>query len=264
MAVIYNGLIISTRKSAGGMNFYKRNGVQCLRNKPVRSTGYKESAAQAQQNSVFSLVSAFKNNAVGMEPLIRGGWGASVRGKGRTAFNNWSSEVLKAVTRDEAGNLLVGEARAESIAAFTTNPGKVFRERCPLVKSKYPALGEGATATITGEAGSKVVTLTIPTDVVDAWKAQLPTSYQNAADVTGDVVYLTSPDLAESITVPFFTATPTISGASVTVSFSGTGLEAGNEIRFAYGAAPAAVGDFGRDSDYAFGDGGSLIAAAGA
>lgn len=264
MAVIYNGLIISTRKSAGGMNFYKRNGIQCLRNKPVRSSGYKESPAQAQQNSVFSLVSAFKNNAVGMEPLIRGGWGASVRGKGRTAFNNWSSEVLKAVTRDEAGNLLIGEARSESIAAFTTNPGKVFRDKCPLVKSKYPAMGEGTTATITGEAGSKVVTLTIPTDVIDAWKAQLPTSYQNAADVTGDVVYLTSPDLAESITVPFFTATPTVSGASVTVSYSGTGLEAGDEIRFAYGAAPAAVGDFGRDSDYAFGDGGSLIAAAGA
>ncbi len=264
MAVIYNGLIISTRKSAGGMNFYKRNGVQCLRNKPVRSAGYKESAAQAQQNSVFSLVAAFKNNAVGMEPLIRGGWGASVRGKGRTPFNNWSSEVLKAVTRDDAGNLLIGEARVTSIAAFSTNPGKVFRERCPLVKSKYPTLGEGATATITGEAGSKVVTLTIPTDVVDAWKAQLPTSYQNAADVTGDVVYLTSPDLAESITVPFFTATPTVGGASVTVSFSGTGIEAGNEIRFAYGAAPAAVGDFGRDADYAFGDGGSLNAVAGA
>lgn len=264
MAVIFNGLIISTRKSAGGMNFYKRNGVQCLRNKPVRSAGYKESPAQAQQNSVFSLVSAFKNNAVGMEPLIRGGWGASVRGKGRTAFNNWSSEVLKAVTRDEAGSLLTGEARTESIAAFTTNPGKVFRDKCPLVKSKYPALGEGATATVTGEAGSKTVTLSIPVDVVDSWKKLLPTSYQNAEAVTGDVVYVTSPDLAESITVPFFTATPTAGGASVTVTFSGTGLEAGNEIRFAYGAAPAAVGDFGRDADYAFGDGGSIALTAGA
>lgn len=264
MAVIYNGLIISTRKSAGGMNFYKRNGIQCLRNKPVRSAGYKESAAQAQQNSVFSLVSAFKNNAVGMEPLIRGGWGASVRGKGRTAFNNWSSEVLKAVTRDEAGNLLVGEARTDSIAAFTTNPGKVFRDKCPLVKSKYPALGEGATATVTGESGSITVTLTIPVDVINSWKKLLPTSYQNAEAVTGDVVYMTSPDLAESITVPFFTATPAASGTSVTVTISGTQLKAGDEIRFAYGAAPAAVGDFGRDSDYAFGDGGSLIATAGA
>lgn len=264
MAVIYNGLMISTRKSAGGMNFYKRNGVQCLRNKPVRSAGYKESPAQAQQNSVFSLVSAFKNNAVGMEPLIRGGWGASVRGKGRTAFNNWSSEVLKAVTRDEAGNLLTGEARAESIAAFTANPGQVFRNKCPLVKSKYPALGEGATATVTGEVGSEVVTLTIPEDVVISWKKLLPTSYQNAEAVTGDVIYVTSPDLAESITVPFFTATPSASGTSVTVTFRGTGLKAGDEIRFSYGAAPAAVGDFGRDADYAFGDGGSITLTTGA
>lgn len=263
MAVIYNGLIISTRKSAGGMNFYKRNGIQCLRNKPVRSAGYKESPAQAQQNSVFSLVSAFKNAAIGMEPLIRGGWGASVRGKGRTAFNNWSSEVLKAVTRDEAGNLLIGEARTESIAAFTANPGKVFREKCPLVKSKYPVLGEGATATVAGEEGFEAVTLTIPEDVVNSWKKLLPTSYQNAEDVTGDVIYVTSPVLKDSINVPFFTATPTKSSSDVTVTITGTGLKAGDEIRFAYGAAPAAVGDFGRDADYAFGDGGSIALAAG-
>lgn len=264
MATIVNGLLISARKSAGGMNFYKRLGVQCIRNKPVRNPGYVQSAAQDQQNSVFSLVSAFKNSTAGMDALIRGGWGASVSGKGRTPFNNWSSAVLKAVTRDADGALLVGADREASIEAFTSNPGKVFRDNCPLVKSKFANLGEGVTAAISGTAGSETITVTIPAEVLAAWKQTLPTSYQNAADVSGDIVYMNSAAMGETETAAFLTATPSESGTEVTVSFAAGEIAANDEIRLAYGAAPAAVGSFGQDANFAIGSIGLIAVAAGA
>lgn len=264
MATLVNGLLISARKSAGGMNFYKRLGVQCLRNKPVRNPGYVQSAAQDQQNSVFALVCAFKNSTAGMDALIRGGWGASVSGKGRTPFNNWSSAVLKAVTRDGGGALLVGADREASIEAFTTNPGKVFRDSCPLVKSKYANLGDGITASISGTTGSEQITVTIPAEVLSAWKQTLPTSYQNAAAVTGDIVYMNSASMGESETAAFVTATPSESGSAVTVTFAAGEIAAGDEIRLAYGAAPAAVGTFGQDANFAIGSIGLIAVAAGA
>lgn len=259
MGVIINGLLISTRKSVGGVNFYKRNGVQCLRSKPVRNAGYVSSPAQAQQNSVFTYVTAFKSTAVGMEPLIRGGWGASVKGKGRTAFNNWSSEVLRAVTRDEAGVLLKGEARATSIAEFAENPGKVFREKCDLLRSKFADLGEGTTVEATGTGTLTGVIVKVPTAVVNAWKASLPTSYQNATDTSKDVLYLSGDALPEASTEPFLQANGTTSGETVDFTFTLDGLQPGKTLKFAYGAAPAPVGDFGQDADFAFGGIASIV-----
>lgn len=253
MAIISNGFLISARKSAGGLNLYKRKGVQCLRNKPVRNPGYQASAAQAQQNTVFSLVTAFKASVAGMDALIRGGWGEAVKGKGRTSFNNWSSAVLSAITRSEDGRLLRGDARATSIAAFETNPGKVFRDRCPLTKSMYPNVGEGATAAIATGDGATGVVITIPEAVIVAWKQQLPTSYQNAADVSKDIVYVTSDALVDTITAPFFTATPASADGTITVTVPNAVVAAGDVLKVAYGAAPAPVGDFGQDADYAFG-----------
>lgn len=259
MAVIYNGLIISTRKSAGGMNFYKRKGVQCLRNKPVRSAGYVQSAAQNQQNSVFRLVSNFKNDTPNMEVLVRGGWGESVRGKGRTPFNNFSSELLKAITRDAQGNLLRGEAKVESMVAFSENPGKVFREKCPLTKSAYEALGEGAALEVTTGDGATGVTLSIPKAVIDAWKAKLPASYDQGTAVTQDIVFLKSASMSADSKLPFAVAAPEVSGDDVIVHFPDVTLTAGQTAEVAYGAYPGAVGDFGKAPDYAIGSVGLLV-----
>lgn len=258
MAVIYNGLIISTRKSAGGMNFYKRKGIQCLRNKPVRSAGYVQSAAQNQQNSVFRLVSDFKNNTPNVDVLVRGGWGESVRGKGRTPFNNFSSALLKAITRDEQGNLLRGEAKIASMVDFNDNPGKVFRDKCPLTKSAYESLGEGAVLSVATGDGATGVTLTIPKSVIDAWKAKLPVSYDQGTPVTQDMVFLTSSSFADSVKVPFFVAAPELSGTDVTVNFPDAVLTAGQSAEVAYGAYPGEVGDYGKAMDYAIGSVGLL------
>lgn len=258
MAVIYNGLIISTRKSAGGMNFYKRKGVQCLRNKPVRSAGYVQSAAQNQQNSVFRLVSDFKNNTPNVDVLVRGGWGESVRGKGRTPFNNFSSALLKAITRDAQGNLLRGEAKIASMVDFNDNPGKVFRDKCPLTKSAYESLGEGAVLSVAAGDGATGITLTIPKSVIDAWKAKLPVSYDQGTPVTQDMVFLTSSSFADSIKVPFFVAAPELSGTDVTVNFPDAVLTAGQSAEVAYGAYPGEVGDYGKAMDYAIGSIGLL------
>ena len=92
----------------------------------------------------------------------------------------------------------------------------------------------------------------------------MPTSYQNAADVTGDLVYMNSASMGEAETAAFVTETPAKSGSAVTATFAAGEIAAGDEIRLAYGAAPAAVGTFGQDANFAIGSIGLIVVAAGA
>lgn len=169
MATLKTGVIIKTRGSVGGVNFYNRLGVQCLRNKPVRSESYVSSPAQMYQQSVFKIAADYSKSSQSVTDLIRGGWGMKKAGKGRTGFNNFSSEVLRKLSRDEAG-VKVDQATYEAnVTAFKSNPGGWCHENLPLTMSKYATLGAAGVLAKTGDVGAEKLTITVAVSVLNDW-----------------------------------------------------------------------------------------------
>lgn len=169
MATQKTGVLLKVRGSVGGVNFYDRLGVQCLRNKPQRSEHYVSSPAQAFQQGVFKAVADFSKSSYSVTALIRGGWGAKKRGKGRSGYNNFSSEVLRKLSRNEAGTKVDQAAYEANLAAFNANPGGWMHENIVLTMSKYASLPVLDTLELATSGGAVSGTITVNKDVFDNW-----------------------------------------------------------------------------------------------
>ena len=75
MGIIVNGFLIGSKKSAGGINFYKRMGKTCFRNKPTLSKDYVPSSAQMLQRNVLKFCGNPADAPENTILMMEGGWG---------------------------------------------------------------------------------------------------------------------------------------------------------------------------------------------
>ena len=127
MGIIVNGFLIGSKKSAGGINFYKRMGKTCFRNKPTLSKDYVPSSAQTLQRNVMkfcgNLAKATENNLI----LMKGGWGGNKKSTGETNYNNIVRALVYGITRNW-GNRDVRRRGSES-RKRKDHGREVFRDR---------------------------------------------------------------------------------------------------------------------------------------
>lgn len=203
MATIHTGVLLKTKGSVGGVNFYERNGVQCLRNKPQRSENYVSSPAQRYQQSVFKAVSEFIKTSYAYTMLVRGGWGASKKGKGRTAYNNFSSEVLRKLSRNSLNEKLSQADYETNVDAFNSNPGKWLRENIALTMSKFGGVGNAFVLTDGTLAGEGADKLTISVDVVNQWLSMNARQY-GTVDSPNEIHLFLSGDIVAASSTEWF------------------------------------------------------------
>lgn len=245
MAVIKTGLLIDVKGSVGGVNLYKRSGVPCMRNKPVRSESYVSSPAQMYQQSVFKLVADFARSSSDVVDLIRGGWGAPKKGKGRSGFNNFTSKVLKLLSRDETGAKVNQAAYEANVNAFESNPGGWLHVNVPLTDSKFPAVTYDLVPKVTGATGSKTLTFTVPVEVLNDWLRTNARQYGTIDDPNQVVMYLGGAILGSTATEWYKTVTPTSTSGVLTFTASGDFDETAESLEVSLAMYPAASGKFG-------------------
>lgn len=169
MGIINSGFLIKVRKSAGGINFYNRLGVQCFRNKPQISPNYVPTVSQRFQRTTFGMVAAFIMSSDHLQELIDGGWGMKSGKTGATNRNRFTKAVLDAISRNPDGSQLPYADRISNTDNFASDPAEFFRTRVPLTKSAYPILV--ATPTIAAASGN--VEISIPADVIENYRQML-------------------------------------------------------------------------------------------
>lgn len=138
MGIIVNGFLIGSKKSAGGINFYKRMGKTCFRNKPTLSKDYVPSSAQMLQRDVMkfcgNLAKATENNLI----LMKGGWGGNKKSTGETNYNNIVRALVYGITRDyRTGEIVTSGDAAANLENAKTMGGKYFATEMPLTRSVY-------------------------------------------------------------------------------------------------------------------------------
>lgn len=246
MAVVKSGLFIDSKGSVGGVNLYKRKGVQCLRNKPVRSESYVSSPAQKFQQHVFTLVSEYSKSSASTIALIRGGWEAVVRGKGRSGYNNFLSEVLKKLSRNELGEKISQAQYEAAVDAFEENPGGWLHANVQLTKSKYPSAADVLTVTRSGSAKAQTLTVKTSLAYLNEWLSVNARQY-GVVNAPNQVIVFVGGEVLESTGREWYLAAqPTITNDEVTAVFTG-GLSAdGAKADVAFAFYPAASGMYGK------------------
>lgn len=138
MGKVVTGLMIGTTRSAGGINFYKRRGEQCFRNKPVLPEGYVPSEAQQLQKNLFSYVNDFAKSTGNMRLLLSAGWGGLKRTQGASNLNNFVGYYIRTVTRDEGGAKLPYVDVIANVNAVSANAADYWHRFGALTKSEWP------------------------------------------------------------------------------------------------------------------------------
>lgn len=156
MGVINSGVMISARKSAAGLNWYKRKGVQCFRAKPQISPDYEPTTAQINQRQLFGTLGLFIKGAPAMRWLVAYGWGGVGSKTGRTKQNNILSELVGRVSRAEDGSRLSAQERAERRDMALNDTARFMSMYCQLTKSYYREIAPSEVVFATNDAVTTV------------------------------------------------------------------------------------------------------------
>lgn len=245
MATIKTGILLKTKGSVGGVNFYNRTGTQCLRNKPQRSESYISSPAQRYQQSVFKLVADYSKSSASVVDLIKGGWGMKKAGKGRTAYNNFSGEVLRKLSRDELGAKVDQATYEANVAAFEANPGGWMHKNVPLTMSKFPSIGAVGVFGASDTANSQPATLTVEEDVFNEWLQRHARQYGVVGSPEDVKAIIGGAALGSTGTEWYIEVTPTKTGTQYTFELPATFDESADSYDLAFAFYPTASGAFG-------------------
>lgn len=245
MATLRTGILLKTKGSVGGVNFYNRTGTQCLRNKPQRSESYVSSPAQRYQQSVFKLVADYSKSSASVVDLIKGGWGMRKAGKGRTAYNNFSGEVLRKLSRDEIGEKVDQATYEANVAAFTANPGGWMHENMPLTMSKFPSIGAVGTLTPADTSASKPASLTVEEDVFNEWLQKNARQYGVVGSPEDVKAIIGGAALGSATTEWYAEVAPTKTGKQYVFEFPESFDETAGSYDIAFAFYPTTSGKFG-------------------
>lgn len=246
MAVVRTGIILKTKGSVGGVNFYSRTGTQCLRNKPQRSETYVSSPAQAYQQSVFKKVADYSKSSASVVDLIRGGWGMKKAGKGRTAYNNFSGEVLRKLSRDELGAKVDQATYEANVTAFESNPGGWMHANVPLTMSKFPTIGAVGTFTASDTENSKPAQLVVEEAVFNEWLQKNARQYGVVGSPEDVKAIIGGAALGTTTRAWYIEVSPTKTGSQYTFALPADFDESADSYDLAFAFYPTASGAFGK------------------
>lgn len=140
MAVIKSGVLIGLSKSAGGLTFYNRKGVQVVRSKPQLSRAYVPTDRQLFYKQLFSYVNDFAKSSQSLMRLISGGWGWSRHRNGSTNLNNFIGYMIRLMSRAEGGRKLPFETVQVNLQEFLANPFYFWLGKGASVASSWPII----------------------------------------------------------------------------------------------------------------------------
>lgn len=154
MGIIRSGTMISAAKSAGGLNYYKRKGVQCFRNKATLPADHVPTEAQSSQQTVYRLARQLLRGSAAMRWMVRNGFGESTRGGSQSAYNAAMSVISLATSRTVEGELLDTATRSQRRAELAMNAADFYSRYCDLNRSKYRFL---AATSVTLNSNGRII-----------------------------------------------------------------------------------------------------------
>lgn len=132
MAILKSGALISLTKSVGGLNFYRADGTQYVRSKPVLPAGYVPTVNQLLARQLFGLASASIDRVSLLAQMLDLNYSLVNKNATKTYRDVALGFMMRYLCRDSDGKPFSFEDKEAMAAILSENPVPLIGAMVPL------------------------------------------------------------------------------------------------------------------------------------